>query len=179
MNFSFRAVWMSSATHYWPLSAVNDDKIFGTKDGRAFGKIKVISGVKNKTKNALQFSMPGMYIDIPFGEDDCLTFPDTCPSKQLTISFMASFDAAATKWKKVAILDSLGGDELNSTGIAVFIDQNKLWFVVSYVNQVWKTSVPLHGDGVWRHYVLISSQDSIQVFVNGKYVNSRLACIFS
>ncbi|XP_028395163.1 uncharacterized protein LOC114519252 isoform X2 [Dendronephthya gigantea] len=165
-------VWMSSATHYWPLSAVKGGKIFGTKDGRAFGDIKVISGVKNKPKSALQFSKPGMYIEVPFEEDYCLTFPDICPLKQLTISFMASFDAAAKSWRNVTIFDSLGGNKDFSTGISVYIDENKLWFLVSYAAQFWKTSVTLQGDGNWRHYVVISSPDSIQVFVNGKRLNA-------
>ena len=164
---------MSSATHYWPLSNVDDGEVSGTTDGQAFGNIKVISGVKNKSESALEFSKSGMYIDVPFEWSDCLTFPDTCPQKELTLSFMATFDKSAANWRNVALLDSLGGNAQNSTGISVTIDQKELWFVVSFVDSFWKISVPIQGDHVWRHYVLTYSQRLMQVFVNGKAVNSR------
>ena len=159
---------MSSAAHYWPLSNIHDGQVFGTIDGRAFGEINVTSGVKNEPESALQFSNSGMYIDIPFDVEDCLTFPDTCPSKQLTLSFMASFDAAAANWNKVLILDSLGGSAYNSTGLSVTVDQKKLWFVVSYVNLFLEINIPIQGDGAWRHYALLCSTSSISVLVNGK-----------
>ncbi|CAB4014988.1 macrophage mannose receptor 1-like, partial [Paramuricea clavata] len=166
-------VWMSSATHYWPLSNVDNGSIAGTIDGRAFGNIKVITGVKDKPDSALQFSESGMYIDVPFYAQDCLTFPDTCPSKHLTLSFMASFDATAANWQNVAILDSLGGNKENSTGISVTINQQKLVFVVSYVDRLWTVSIPIEGDGVWRHYVMTCSPIAIEVLVNGKSAISR------
>ena len=175
--FSY-SVWMSSATHYWPLSNVDDGKVWGTTDGQAFGSINVISGVKNKSESALQFSKSGMYIDVSFEEDDCLTFPDTCPQKKLTLSFMAMFDKTAANWPNVPLLDSLGGNAQNSTGISVTVNQKQLWFVVSYVDLFWMISVPIQGDEVWRHYALTCSQRLIQVFVNGKPVGSRFVTIF-
>jgi hypothetical protein len=150
---------------------VDDGKISGTINGRAFGNIDVVSGLKNNS--ALQFSRPGMYVDISFTSEDCLTFPDTCPSKQLSLSFMASFDAAAADWNNVVILDSLGGSEQNSTGISVSIDQNYLVFVVSYVHMFWKLRIPIQGDGVWRHYAMSCTPGMIAIIVNGKAVNSR------
>lgn len=170
---------MSSATHYWPLSNVDNGNIAGTIDGRAFGNIKVITGVKDKPDSALQFSESGMYIDVPFYAQDCLTFPDTCPSKHLTLSFMASFDATAANWQNVAILDSLGGNKQNSTGLSVTINQQKLVFVVSYVDRLWTVSIPIEGDGVWRHYVMTCSPIAIEVLVNGKSAISRLVTIIS
>ncbi len=168
---------MSSATHYWPLSNVDGGKISGTKVGQAFGNIKVIPGVKDKPDGALQFSKSDMYIDILFEAEDCLTFPDTCPAKHLTLSFMASFDAIAANWRNVPIFDSLGGNEVNFTGISVSIDQKKLVFVVSYVDLFWKISTPIESDGVWRHYVLTCSPKVIHILVNGKSANSRLVTI--
>lgn len=141
--------------------------------GHADININVTSGVKGKPNSALEFSKSGMYIDIPFAFQDCITFPDVCPFKQLTLSFMASFDNTAANWNKVAILDTLGGNENNSTGISVYISEKKLWFVVSYVNLFWKINIPIRGDNAWRHYVLTCSPLAINVHVNGKMGRSR------
>lgn len=165
---------MSSASHYWPLSNVDNKRISGTIDGRAFGSIEVISGVKDEPESALQFSKSGMYIDIPFESEDCLTFPDTCPSNQLTLSFMASFDALAANWDNVVILDSFGGNENNSTGISVTVSKKMLVFLVSYVDKFWKISIPIQSYTMWHHYLLTCSDSRIQIYVNGKGVALRL-----
>lgn len=155
------------------MSNVDDRKISGTVDGIVYGDVLVISGVKNKTDSALLFTKSGMYIDVKLKETDCLILPDFCPSKKFTLSFMASFDATAATWSKVFILDSLEKNEEESTGVSVYVDQKKLWFVVSYVHMFWKIDVPINGDSVWRHYVVVCDIKKITLYVNGESVNER------
>ncbi|XP_046846401.1 uncharacterized protein LOC124440117 isoform X2 [Xenia sp. Carnegie-2017] len=166
-------VWKSSASLFWPLSNVDDRKISGTVDGAVYGDVLVISGVKNKTESALLFTKSGMYIDVKLKETDCLILPDICPSKEFTLSFMASFDITAATWSKVFILDTLEKNEEESTGVSVYVDQKKLWFVVSYVHMFWKIDVPINGDSVWRHYVVVCDIKKITLYVNGESVNER------
>ena len=128
---------MSSTNYYWPLSTIENGKTWGSTIGKAYGTIKSTSGVKNRANAALKFVGPGSYIDAGSFHMKCLTFPDICAHSGLSISFMASFGSVAANWKEtVNILDSLGS-ERNSTGVAVYVQNKKLWFVVSTVSSYW------------------------------------------
>ena len=90
---------------------------------------------------------------------------------------MASFDTAATNWAtKVNIIDSVG-DETKSVGIAVYVLNQQLWFLVSKAYKITKSSVSIVGDNAWHHYVFRFHQSGILVSVDGKSVTTRLVSL--
>lgn len=162
---------MGSAKYYWPLSAIENKKIVGTRIGNVIGKVTLTTGVKEKPNTALQFTGAGSYIDLGNFDNECFASPDYC-SYGLTLSFMASFDTAAIGWSnRVNILDS-SGDEKNFLGLSVYIQSQKLWFLVSKISKYFLTSVSIV-DNEWRYYVMRWNESlGIAVAVNGQDTSS-------
>ena len=163
-------VWMSSAKYYWPLSAIDNNMILGTRLGKVNGKVTLTSGVKEKPNSALQFSGDGSYIDLGKFENECFTSPDYC-SYGLSLSFMAWFDKTAAAWsKRVNIIDS-ARDETSSLGLSVYVQNQELWFVVSRTSMHMTATVPLV-DSEWRHYVLRWNNSlGIRISIDGQDVS--------
>ena len=163
---------MSSAKYYWPLSAIDNNMVMGTRVGKVNGKVTVASGVKAITNSALRFSGQGSYIDFGKFEEECFAFVDNC-ADGFTLSFMASFDSHAAMWsKRVNILDSVT-DETSFTGLGVYIHYNDLWFVVSKTSMYVKTSVGISGDDTWHHYVMRWNGSNIFISVDGQPIFTR------
>ena len=156
---------MGSARHYWPLSYVDNNMIFGTKPGKVNGKVTSTSGVKGKPNTALQFASAGSYIDLGQFDKECLGDPNHCFG--LSLSFMAWFDKTAVNWdQRISILDSVE-DETKYRGLIVYIKDSNLYFVVSKSSEFGKTSVPIV-DSKWSHFVMrYNSSSGISVSVNG------------
>ncbi len=140
--------------------------VLGTRLGKVSGKVTQTSGVREKANTALQFSGEGSYIDLGKFDKECFGNLDFC--SVLSLSFMAWFEKTAITWsKRVYILDSVG-DETNYKGLGVFIQNGRLWFVVSETSKYVKTFVPIDGNE-WRHYVMRYNESSgISVSVNGQ-----------
>ena len=158
---------MSSAKYYWPLSNLENNITIGTRPGKVYGNITLTSGVKSMSNSSLQFVGPGAFIDAGNFGKECLTFPNACNSG-LTVSFMASFDNETSKWKKrVYILDSVG-DERNSVGLAVYVENKQLWFVVAGKYQFYMENIALDSDETWRHYAMRWNESAIYIYVNAQ-----------
>ena len=99
---------MGSAKYYWPLSAIDNNMILGTRLGKVYGKVTLTMGVKGKPNSALQFSNDGSYIDVGMpAEKECFSSPDYCWNG-LTLSFIAAFDKDAISWSKRVNIFRLG-----------------------------------------------------------------------
>ena len=163
---------MSSARYYWPLSSIDNNMVLGTKYGKVYGKVTPTSGVKEKSDSALQFSGEGSYIDFGKFVGECFISPDNC-SNGFTLSFMASFDPNAPNWsKRVNILDSVG-NEMEFSGLGVYISQKNLWFVVSRNSKYVKTNVKITSYRTWYHYVMRWDGSNIRISVNGQPIFTK------
>lgn len=140
--------WISATDYYWPLNTLVNGVALGTIPATVTGNV-TLTDIMAFGRDVLYFSSYKAYLNAPDGEG-CLVDGNECRDG-ISLSLIVKFKKAGLYWYSTTtfIVDSIG-DDSQSRGFTLYVNNNKLSAFFATDRRTWTTSIPLQTE-VWLH----------------------------